>query len=351
ICPRVHGQNFDELPTDEDIVSFFKELGHTREIKSLSGKTTGLEKLCLSRAQILWGMYYKKNVDYVELLWEDFTYQIDNKVSLEEPTRKSKRVKRPAKKSTNVPIVGVVIRETPVMSLSKKKEKVTVKKCKGINFLSEVALSEEAQYEEVHKKSLRDFHNTHPSGSGIVTKITPSATKIIPSFINEGTSAKPGVPDVTEEESTESEAESWGRDEDDKNNDHDSISEGNDQDSDSEDEKDDELVKTPSNSTNNEDETNVEDKAEVNTDEGLIQKEGTDAEMINIQQGNENPEITINQVIEDAHVTISTIPKKTEVLVTSSSHSSDLASKFLKNLDIPPYRCKNYFTNICSCPS
>ncbi|GJT02083.1 hypothetical protein Tco_0823252 [Tanacetum coccineum] len=24
-------------------------------------------------------MYYKKNVDYVELLWEDFTYQIDNK--------------------------------------------------------------------------------------------------------------------------------------------------------------------------------------------------------------------------------------------------------------------------------
>ncbi|GJW57449.1 hypothetical protein Tco_0104180 [Tanacetum coccineum] len=26
ICPRVHGQNFDKLPTDEDIVSSFKEL-------------------------------------------------------------------------------------------------------------------------------------------------------------------------------------------------------------------------------------------------------------------------------------------------------------------------------------
>ncbi|GJR39084.1 hypothetical protein Tco_1317141 [Tanacetum coccineum] len=25
-------------------------------------------------------MYHQKNVDYVELLWEDFTYQIDNKV-------------------------------------------------------------------------------------------------------------------------------------------------------------------------------------------------------------------------------------------------------------------------------
>ncbi|GKE62579.1 hypothetical protein Tco_1512946, partial [Tanacetum coccineum] len=133
---------------------------------------------------------------------------------------------------------------------------------------------------------------------------------------------------------------------------------------DDEEEKDDESVKTPSNSTDDEDETNdeskVQDKAEgdedegmdyttnqfdddvnvrlnepVDIDEGFIQKEGTDAEMINIHQGNENPEILINQVIEDAHVTISTVPKKTEVLVTSSSHSLDLASKFLKFSDIP----------------
>ncbi|GJR90266.1 hypothetical protein Tco_0214277 [Tanacetum coccineum] len=63
-------------------------------------------------------------------------------------------------------------------------------------------------------------------------------------------------------------------------------------------------------------------------------KEGTDAEMINVQQGNEILEITLNQVIEDAHVTISTITKKTEVTVTSSSYSSDLAS-FLNFSDIP----------------
>ncbi|GJU68012.1 hypothetical protein Tco_1254271 [Tanacetum coccineum] len=29
-----HGQNFDEPPTDDVIVSFFKELGHTGDIKS-----------------------------------------------------------------------------------------------------------------------------------------------------------------------------------------------------------------------------------------------------------------------------------------------------------------------------
>ncbi|GKC43437.1 hypothetical protein Tco_1061159 [Tanacetum coccineum] len=101
ICPRVQGQDFDALSTDEEIMSFLRDLGHTGEInslndvvdqmhqpwrtfaalinKSLSGKTSGFDKLRLSTAQILWGMYHKKNVDYVELLWEDFIYQIDNK--------------------------------------------------------------------------------------------------------------------------------------------------------------------------------------------------------------------------------------------------------------------------------
>ncbi|GKE81193.1 hypothetical protein Tco_1551193, partial [Tanacetum coccineum] len=44
---------------------------------------------------------------------------------------------------------------------------------------------------------------------------------------------------------------------------------------------------------------------------------------------------TQEQVVEDAHVTISTVPKKIEVPVTSSSRSSDLASKFLNFSDIP----------------
>ncbi|GJX88428.1 hypothetical protein Tco_0340442 [Tanacetum coccineum] len=49
-------------------------------------------------------------------------------VSPEEPTRKSKRVKRPTKKSTNTSTSGVVIRDTHVMSLSKKKKKMTVER-------------------------------------------------------------------------------------------------------------------------------------------------------------------------------------------------------------------------------
>ncbi|GJY76835.1 hypothetical protein Tco_0481951 [Tanacetum coccineum] len=244
----------------------------------------------------------------------------------EEP--KSAKKKVPAKKTTRKQTSGVVIRDTHVESSSKRKEKVDVARGKRIELLSEVTLTEDTQYEEVRRKSLRDFHKTHPSGSGTVTKTAPSATKIKPSIINEGTGAKPGVSDVTEDESTESEAESWGNDEDDSNNEHDSRSERSDQERDSEEDEDDEE----------EDEDEFDDvdislNEPVDTDEGVIQKEGTDAKMTNVQQGNENPEIS--QVIEDAYVTLSTVPQKTEVTVTISSHSSDLASKFLNFLDIP----------------
>ncbi|GJS51143.1 hypothetical protein Tco_0624505 [Tanacetum coccineum] len=67
-CQRLPNQEFDAPTSDEEIVTFIKELRHK-----------GLDKIRLSRAQILWGMYYNKNVDFVELLWEDFVFQIDNR--------------------------------------------------------------------------------------------------------------------------------------------------------------------------------------------------------------------------------------------------------------------------------
>ncbi|GJS68485.1 hypothetical protein Tco_0683050 [Tanacetum coccineum] len=104
ICPRLPGQKFEDPPLEEEILSFIRDLGHTGEIKvltdvnvnhmhqpwrsfaaiinrCLSRKTTGLDSLHLSRAQIIWGMYHKKNVDYIYLLWEDLVYQVKNKNS------------------------------------------------------------------------------------------------------------------------------------------------------------------------------------------------------------------------------------------------------------------------------
>ncbi|GJS70920.1 hypothetical protein Tco_0703761 [Tanacetum coccineum] len=104
ICPNLPGQKFEDPPFEEDILAFIRELSYPGDIKSLSdvkvdtlyqpwrtfgtiinrclnGKVTGLDLLCLSWAQIIWGMYNQKNVDYVYLLWEDLVYQIENKVS------------------------------------------------------------------------------------------------------------------------------------------------------------------------------------------------------------------------------------------------------------------------------
>ncbi|GKF63006.1 hypothetical protein Tco_0183060, partial [Tanacetum coccineum] len=124
------------------------------------------------------------------------------------PPKKARKFKNPASPKLTT------VQQTPVMSLSKKKEKMTVEKRKGIDLLSEMALTEEAQYEEVSKKSLRDFHKTHPSGSGIVTKIAPSAAKIKHAIVNKGTGVKPGVPDVTKEESTKSSDQESGNGDD-----------------------------------------------------------------------------------------------------------------------------------------
>ncbi|GKC99264.1 hypothetical protein Tco_1169539 [Tanacetum coccineum] len=82
ICPRLPNQEFVIPPSsDPEIVSFIKEIRTFSAIinRCLSGKTTGLDKIKLSRAQILWGIFHNNNVDYVKLLWEDFIFQIDNR--------------------------------------------------------------------------------------------------------------------------------------------------------------------------------------------------------------------------------------------------------------------------------
>ncbi|GJZ51924.1 hypothetical protein Tco_0606439 [Tanacetum coccineum] len=75
ICPKLPDQQFEEPPFEEEILTSFAAVIN----KCLSGKSTRYDSLRLSQAQILWGMYHKKNVDYAYLLWEDFVYQVENK--------------------------------------------------------------------------------------------------------------------------------------------------------------------------------------------------------------------------------------------------------------------------------
>ncbi|GKB56872.1 hypothetical protein Tco_0913058 [Tanacetum coccineum] len=101
MCRRISSQEFNEPPSAEEGLSFIRELGHSGVIKyitnvivdhlhqpwrtfasiinkSLCEKVSGLDKIRLLRVQILWGMYYKKNLDFVALIWQDLAYEIDN---------------------------------------------------------------------------------------------------------------------------------------------------------------------------------------------------------------------------------------------------------------------------------
>ncbi|GJV04691.1 hypothetical protein Tco_1338260 [Tanacetum coccineum] len=268
IFARVLGRDFDALPSEEDTVSFLRELGHTWEINSLNDVV----------------------VDQMHQPWRNFASLINwglfGKTSGLDKLRLSELKSFGMKKSSTKPATGIVIREPHVERKSKRKEK--------------------------EKKSLRDFHKTHPSGSGTVAEILLRVDKITPTVISEGTGDKPGVPDVIEDDSTESESESWGNDEDDNNNEQESSNEGNEQNNESE--------KQESDSEQEEESEDDDQEDEEFTDKEIVQGEGADAEMNDAQQGNENLETTQEQVVKDAHVTISTVTKKTEVPITSSSH-------------------------------
>nr|GFB26989.1 hypothetical protein [Tanacetum cinerariifolium] len=46
--------------------------------KCLTGKSFGFDSFRLSQAQILWGLYHSRNIDYEFLIWEYFMYQVEH---------------------------------------------------------------------------------------------------------------------------------------------------------------------------------------------------------------------------------------------------------------------------------
>ncbi|GKE28971.1 hypothetical protein Tco_1444355 [Tanacetum coccineum] len=170
-------------------------------------------------------------------------------VSTKEPTGKSKRVKRPAKKSTKAPARGVVIRETSEMPLSKKKEKVDVTRGKGIVPLSEVALAKDAQFKEVQRKrNDEDDSNNDQSTSGENSDQENDS---------DDDKAQSDSEKGSDSEHETDENESGSESDQDKNE------------KDIEDEVKNEFVKTPSNDSDDEDETKITDKAEGDEDEEM----------------------------------------------------------------------------------
>ncbi|GKA73288.1 hypothetical protein Tco_0779504 [Tanacetum coccineum] len=131
----------------------------------------------------------------------------------EEPTKKPKRAKEPAKKSLTMPTAGVAIRDTPHESMPKKKTPAKVNRGKGIDLLSDAALLEAAEVKEALKKRKKKSHMLHPSSSGDGVGSQP---KVLDESEDKTTGPnkelvlKPGVPDtqnmVMDEDDVESDA-------------------------------------------------------------------------------------------------------------------------------------------------
>ncbi|GJW71398.1 hypothetical protein Tco_0128315 [Tanacetum coccineum] len=91
ICPRVQRVDFAKLPDDETTLTFLLDLGYKGPLhkhtstyvdhmhqpwrnlasiinKCLSRKTPTNDKLRKSRIDILWGMFYRENIDYPDLI-------------------------------------------------------------------------------------------------------------------------------------------------------------------------------------------------------------------------------------------------------------------------------------------
>nr|GEW33703.1 hypothetical protein [Tanacetum cinerariifolium] len=294
ICPRIPNQIFNEVPFEEEILAFLRYLGHSGEIidvninklhqpwrsfaavtnKCPSGKSTGYDNLRLSQAQILWGMYHKKNMDFSYLLWKDFVYRVEHKdakksneiyyprltkviinffmtkdpsilrrnkpveltnedirnstaykeyyaIASGAPPPKTKACVRKTQNSSDTTMPPLTATGIRLLTSAKEKQPAKSSKVKGLSVLSEVALTEAEQMKLATKRSLQQTHISQASGSGV----------------NEGTGIIPGVADVPPYESDEE--ISWKSSDEDDDDDVDDQSDDDDDDQEDEDEQDD----------------------------------------------------------------------------------------------------------------
>ncbi|GJX91441.1 hypothetical protein Tco_0344767, partial [Tanacetum coccineum] len=416
ICPNLPRQKFVDPSFDEEILAFIRELGYSGNVKSLSdikvdtlpqpwttfgiiinkclsGKVTGLDLLCLSRAQILWGMYHQKYVDYVYLLWEDLVYQVENKVSkknkdmyyprftkviinhfMSKDQSILRRNKVDLNMASNDPILttmrfipqhkvvqkyDAILPDTLTNQAMKESEtyktyydlatgkvapnpkyvrqstrektkqapkaspgkrlKATAKVTKsgkkkqharGLETLSEIALSKAEQMKISIEISKTQLHSSHASGSGA----------------DEGTGVSPGVPDVPTDGS-EDEQISW------KSNDEDddeevSISKDDDDDIDDQDDDDgqddeDLRVQTPSHYESTDDEESDEET------------QGANAEGEEMDEEETNEEEEVNELYRDVNVNLEGRDTEMTDAPQTNQQSSSVSLGFISNMFNP----------------
>nr|GEW26841.1 retrovirus-related Pol polyprotein from transposon TNT 1-94 [Tanacetum cinerariifolium] len=308
ICPKLPGQIYEELPPEEAILSFLRDLRHTREIKFLSDAIPRRNKMFwhYARDDFMFTIIrvISKHQDtqvYSAILPQHLTnqamleseaYMTYRTYATGEKTPKPKSTKKKADSESSPKTKPTQASKGKRINTSAKGDKPVIMKqsttkSKGLTVLSEFALSEADQIKLATKRSKKEFHSSHASGSGdgvdIQSKVPYEQQQTV-SGTKKGASDKPKVPDVPEYRS-KSEEESWifsqgednkendEHDSEDNNDEHDSANDNDDEDDDdqenvsreteSDDDGDDFKISTPPDYEIPDEEDNQEDDDNV----------------------------------------------------------------------------------------
>ncbi|GJY67495.1 hypothetical protein Tco_0469733 [Tanacetum coccineum] len=335
ICPRVQGEDFTKVPDDESTLTFLVNLGYKGPLykhpsmfmdhmhkpwrtlatiinKCLYGKTASNDRLRKSRIDILWGMLYTKNVNYPELIWEDFAFQIDHR--MEKLIRNTK---------------GVVIQDPPSVMKQKPADKSLMLKGVLQPLAYELLAADTMQAINESKKISRRQPNTRGSseGTGSIPGVPDESTVFLfPS--SEGTGTKPGVP-CEEKDIFKAKADTtldWGSEEESEYFEEENVNEEtNWVYSDEEEEKKDDADDDKSIDLKETDDEETDDEF-VHSDEyvdGDVDKEMKDAEVAETKKGNEEitdtakAEVEKTEKVKDDYMKAGLPPTRSNLSVSS----------------------------------
>ncbi|GJS82869.1 hypothetical protein Tco_0749410 [Tanacetum coccineum] len=188
IYPRLPNLDFVELLSDEEIVSFIKKLGHKGDIKSV---TEVIVDQIMTNQQMQDSDAYKTYLAYAtgaaspkmkrkikkHASPSKKRYLVTIEEEEPEPAKKVVSSKKPIAKRQST---GVRIRDTPGVSVLKKKAPAKAERSKGIKLLSDASLLKEAQVQKALKRSKQDttIHQAGGSSEGADSKLkVPDETK------------------------------------------------------------------------------------------------------------------------------------------------------------------------------
>ncbi|GJZ58994.1 hypothetical protein Tco_0614810 [Tanacetum coccineum] len=343
--------------------------------KCLCGKVSGLDKIRLSIVQILWGMYYKKNLDFIALIWEDLVYQIDNKNS-----KKQDKMFYP--RFTKIIIHHFLDKDK---SISMRNRTFMANTLERMTAYCSQAMMDSVAYKTYYAiaigaEPLKSKKPKRKSDSTISFEETPSKKK--PTKANKDGDS--GEEDDDDKDATkDDECNDDGNDSDDDDDNDGDDNDGDDDDNDGDDDDDDndgnddydsdhERTKSDRDENPNINQSNEEHEEEEEYDDKFANKEydanyakeeneeelddaeelykdvnvnlrKEDVEMTDADQGGEDQhnisqELGFEHEEEDAHVTLTAVHdvQKTEGPMQSSSVSSNFIEKLLNFENVSP---------------